>query len=51
MLPKRDKTNTETMCKHNTKRKSMEMHKYESHSPEPACGKLNYINQTHLLHL
>jgi hypothetical protein len=37
MVPKRDKTNTKTTCKHNTKRKSMEIHKHESHSPEPAA--------------
>jgi hypothetical protein len=31
----RDKTKTKTMCKHNTKRKSLEIHKHESHGPSP----------------
>jgi hypothetical protein len=33
MLRKRNKTNTKAMCRHNTKRTHMEIHKHDPYGP------------------
>jgi hypothetical protein len=50
-IPKKNKANTKTEQKHNTKRTHMKIHKHEPNTPNPIChnktAQIRYTHQTH----